>query len=245
LRKALHFVTWGSGEVPAYTRYYIEQLAPWVDEVWVSTNEGRPVDVEWFSSRGFHLNFVPNKSRDFEKHYYWMMAQGREKICSYEHIILANDCLVCFGPLTRLMQWVNSRREDLLGLNSSSFPLYHIQSYFLVMRQPMLAKVWDHFRSVGVVPPIQEVIQYEEKLQQLASSLTPMFAMKHRRGWDELFFTPFDAGVPLVKHQCIMPRKPYHLQKWQTRILRGGHPAAKAWSHLPLVADPAYKPRHS
>lgn len=239
------FASWGTSDVPCHTKYYIDKLAEHADEVHVCTNEDRPVDVSWFKERGYHLHMFPNKSRDFEKHYHWMMQQGREWVTKQDSVVLANDCLICYGPLDRFFEWAATRPEDLLGLNSSAFPIEHLQGYLLVMRQPMLGKVWDHFEATGVVAPLDEVKRYELKLGECASSMMPMFPQRNRRGWDELFWTPFEHGVPLVKHCCIMPRKVFILQRWQKLILRHGHIDAKGWAHLPLMPDPSYTPRQN
>ena len=240
MTSAAVFVTWGTVDVPNYTKYYINQLPGWFDEVYVVTNEDRPVDVHWFKERNIILKRYPNKSRDFEKHYYWMMEMGRHKVTSYSRLAMLNDCLVCYGPLDKLMNWTLTRHEDIVGINSSRFPTNHIQSYFLILRHSVLGKVWDHFDRTGVVTPLKEIDEYELKLCKLAATMMPMFPQGQRRGWDELFWLPFDEGIPLVKHQCIMPRKPVILKSWQQRINRLAHPDTKAWQYLPLLADKAY-----
>jgi hypothetical protein len=237
------FVTWGTVEIPNYTQYYIEQLIPWFDEVVVITNEDRPVDVSWFESRNVTLKKYPNLSRDFEKYYYWMMEMGKEKVMSYSKLAIVNDSIICYGPITNLMNWIMSRGEEVVGLNGSEFPHPHIQSYFLMFQGAVLERVWNHFNETGIVEPMKEIEEYELKLTSLAHSVEAMFPMGKRRGWDELFGVPFDKGVPLVKHHCIMPRKPIPLNVWRRRIDSLAHPDTKAWQYLPLLGDKKYTHR--
>jgi len=237
------FVTWGTTEVPNYTRYYIEQLAKWFDELYVLTNEDRPIDREWFKKRNIHLRRYPNKARDFEKYYYWMMQTERKRVVKYSQLCIANDSLICYGPLDKLIGWCDSRHEEIVGINDTHFPIHSLQSYFLIMKQPMLGTLWDHFEKTGIVHPLNEIDDYELKLCGMAQSFKAMFPQGGRRGWDEMFGLPFDQGVPLVKHHCIMPRKPFLLAPWQRRIRKLADPATKAWQYLPLLADKTYKIR--
>lgn len=235
------FATWGTTDLPNYTKYHIDQLAPWHDEVHILTQEGRPVDPAWAEERGYFLHFFPNKGRDYEKYYYWLMKMGRQWIVECHSVSLINDSIVCYGPLDVFFKWVRTKGEDMVGLNGMKFPLPHVQGSPFIANKNFLGTMWDHFQRTGVVEPIKEIEHYELAFPTLSQSMTAMFPLGPRRGWDELFSVPMEAGVPLVKHYCISPRKPFLLAQWQSRILKHGHPDCKAWMHLPILLDGQYK----
>ena len=235
------FASWGTVDLPNYTRYYLEQLKPYHDEIHIITNAGRPVDETWVKERGYHIHYFPNRGRDYEKYYHWLMKMGRQKIVAAQSLSMINDSILCYGPQNKFFDWAYARGGyDMCGLNGMIFPLFHLQGSPLIANHSFLERLWDHFERTGVVSPIDEIANYELKFPELTESLACMFPQAKRRGWDELFSVPFEMGVPLVKHYCVSPRKPFLLQQWQTRIREFGHPDAKPWSMLPVLLDPSY-----
>jgi hypothetical protein len=238
--RAVAFASWGTTDLPNYTRYHIDQLAPWHDEVHICTNVGRPVDESWVKERGYHIHYFENTGRDYQKYHDFLMKMGREWTCDLESFSMINDSIICYGPLTKFFEWVRSRPEEMVGLNGMKFPLFHVQGSPVEMKHSFLPKMFDHFERTGVVRPIAEIEKYELAWPELTQSLRAMYPQAKRRGWDELFSVPFEDGVPLVKHYCISPRKPFLLRQWQERIKTFAHPDSKPWAYLPLLLDSTY-----
>jgi hypothetical protein len=49
-----------------------------------------------------------------------------------------NDSTILVSPLNKLMDWVNQANLDIAGLMNSNERIYHLQSYFLVIQNPLL-----------------------------------------------------------------------------------------------------------
>ena len=238
--RAVAFASWGTTDLPNYTRYHIDQVAKWHDEVHIITNAGRPVDTSWVDERGYKIHFYVNTGRDYQKYHDFLMEMGRDWFTELESFSMINDSIICYGPLDNFFKWTRQHDRDMVGLNGMKFPLEHCQGSPLIMNHRFLPEVWDHFHNTGVVKPIDEIKHYELAFPEMSQSMISMFPQRNRRGWDELFSVPFEMGVPLVKHYCISPRKPFLLRQWQNRIKLFGHPDAKPWSYLPLLLDPTY-----
>lgn len=234
------FSSWGTTDFPNYTKYHIEQVAKWHDETHIITNEDRPIDPSWAKDRGYKLHLTHNRGRDYQKYHDWMMKMGRDWFVDHISVSLINDSIICYGPLDKFFTWVRKQGHDMVGLNGMMFPLPHVQGSPFVANHNFLPKMWDHFKERGVVSPIDEIKHYELGFPELSQSMTAMYPLGARRGWDELFSVPFETGVPLVKHYCLSPRKPFLLAQWQSRILQFGHPDCKPWMMLPLMLDPTY-----
>lgn len=238
--RAVAFASWGTTDLPNYTRYHIEQCAKWHDEVHIITNSDRPVDPSWAAERGYHLHLFPNTGRDYQKYHDFLMKMGREWTVELESFSMINDSIICYGPLDVFFNWVRKQGTHMVGLNGMKFPLQHCQGSPLVMNHDFLPMMWDHFHRTGIVRPIDEIKHYELAFPELSQSMIAMFPQRARRGWDELFSVPFEAGVPLVKHYCISPRKPLFIKQWQARINHFAHPDSRPWALLPLMLDPSY-----
>lgn len=237
------FASWGTIDLPSYTRYHVEQVAKWHDQTFILTNVGRPLSdetVAWAKANGFDIRFYSNIGRDYQKYHDFLMEQGREWTVALDSFAMINDSILCFGPLDTFFEWVRKQGHDMVGLNGMKFPLGHCQGSPLTMNKNFLPTMWDHFHRTGVVRPLDEIKKYELAFPELSDSLISMFPQRHRRGWDELFSVPFECGVPLVKHYCVSPRKPLFLRQWQKRILTYGHPDSKPWQMLPILLDPSY-----
>lgn len=241
---ALLFATWGTVALPNYTAYQIEELARHHDEVHVISNVDRPLDDGWFKERGYYLHRYPNTGRDYQKYHDCLMELGKDWACQWDQLSLINDSILCYGPLDKFMNYVRDHRDvDVVGLNGMKFPLFHVQGSPWIAAKRFLPTMWDHFKKAGVVKPIDEIKAYELAFPELTSSMLAMYPQGKRRGWDELFITPFEDGVPLIKHYCVSPRKPFLLKQWQERIIRLAHPDTKPWQYLPVLLDPTYQYR--
>lgn len=238
--RAVAFASWGTTDLPNYTKYHIDQCAKWHDEVHIVTNDDRPVDPTWAKERGYHLHFYPNIGRDYQKYHDFLMEMGRDWTTELDSFSMINDSIICYGPLDNFFKWAYEQTADQIGLNGMKFPLHHCQGSPFIANKRFLPTMWDHFKETGVVRPLDEIKHYELAFPELSDSLVSMFPQRKRRGWDELFSVPFEMGVPLVKHYCISPRKPLFIQQWQKRINMFAHPDSKPWALLPLLLDPSY-----
>lgn len=102
---------------------------------------------------------------------------GWEKISKYDELILINDS--CYGPINDLApicEQMTRRECDFWGITASHEISFHVQSYFLVFKKPILnnekfRKFWGNVSSVNGKLEYHSVVEkYEVGLSQLLCS---------------------------------------------------------------------------
>lgn len=94
-----------------------------------------------------------------------------------DYLYLVNDSMV--GPLSQkffedMLYKIRSSDADLIGLTSNNNPIFHLQSFFLIMRRPILKNdaFVSFFKTLWQLPTKEMVIDfYEVQITRLVQRL--------------------------------------------------------------------------
>lgn len=154
--------------IPNYVKYYLENLKKYFDEIILITNRREIIthDINFLNVMGVSLKMVENEGLDFGMWYKSIMELNIDK---YNQIGLINDSCILFDNkgLDKIMRWVNSNNLDYCGITDSGEIGYHIQSYFIIIKESIIPKVYEYFRKYGIINNIRDLInKYEVGLSQ-------------------------------------------------------------------------------
>lgn len=127
------------GEVADYVIFYIKALAQISDVYYwgeFAADDSEKAKLEPYC-KGVY--FQEHDKYDFGSWQELVKAIGREEIETYDEVILANDS--CYGPLSDLgvlFEEMDSRKVDFWGLSMAHLQHIHLQSYFMVLKKPVI-----------------------------------------------------------------------------------------------------------
>lgn len=134
-------------------------------------------------------------------------------------LYLTNDSII--GPLdaaefSTILSEIESRPEPFVGLTDNQFYAWHLQSYFIAVKQPCLASVAfsDYFGAILNLKTKNAVIRSYEitltrRMEQAGFTAATLFPMLNRQmfagnravlGWRQLA----DGGMPFLKASLVL-----------------------------------------
>ena len=197
--------------IPDYIRVYLTELKRHFREVRLLTNEKQlSVDSEQFlKDHNISLRLYKNEGYDFGM---WSKALAEPETENFGEIALVNDSCILFRPLDQVMNVIRAKGFDYSGLISSNQVSWHIQSFFVVMRNTVLQDVRAYFRQHGLKKEFEEVIlSYEVGLCSYLLSMNFRLGTVFQLADADQSFNPsfmypaelIQQGYPLIKKKMI------------------------------------------
>ncbi len=127
------------GEIADYVLYYLKALAQIADVYYwgeFETSEAEKAKLEPYCKAVYCKS---HGEYDFGSWRRLVQKIGRKKIETYDEVIIANDS--CYGPLfdlSEVFQKMDKKDCDFWGLSSACNRHIHLQSYFLVLKKPVI-----------------------------------------------------------------------------------------------------------
>lgn len=92
------------------------------------------------------------------------MVQALQKfdILNYSRVGLINDSCILFRRIGHIFEWIDHNDLDYCGLTDSPEISYHIQSYFIIIKENAIRDVYDYFMANGIVKDIDDIIHTYE-----------------------------------------------------------------------------------
>lgn len=139
-----------TNRIPKYVRYYLEFLRPHSTTlIYITTNDKKldSEDIEWLNIHTDGLMQVKNEGFDFGM---WQKALTQHNAFDYDELCLTNDSCVCFSDLTPYFEWHNTTSAEMTGMTSSNQIAFHLQSFFLTIKQPALYSAVSYIKELQV-----------------------------------------------------------------------------------------------
>jgi len=127
------------GEIADYVVYYLKALSEIADVYYWGDFEASDKEKAKIEPYCQAVYCARHEKYDFGSWQELIQKLGREQIATYDELILANDS--CYGPLfplPDLFQTMDARECDFWGLSAACRNHIHLQSYFVVLHQPVL-----------------------------------------------------------------------------------------------------------
>lgn len=225
-RRLTIFASFSSdGTIHDYVLYYLRELKKISDNIiFIADNPLYPSELNKITPYVCHASCSRHKEYDFgsyKRGYQYAQKQGL--LNNINELILCNDS--CYGPLhgfKSVFSKMSAKKCDFWGLISNTDFRYHLQSYFLVFRQPVIksAALEKFLQQVKPEKDFWDVVyNYELKLTEYlknkgfkASSYLPsiiekMEAPSVRAGSRNKTVYPLslirDHHFPLIKLKCF------------------------------------------
>lgn len=140
-----------NGEIAEYVIYYLKALAQIADVYYwgdFEASESEKAKIEPYCKAVYCSR---HGKYDFGSWQELIEKIGRDKIETYDEVILANDS--CYGPLfdlSELFKEMDQRKCDFWGLSMAHLQHIHLQSYFIVLGHSILQSdiFYDFMSSV-------------------------------------------------------------------------------------------------
>ena len=201
-----------SRDIPKYVRHYLIELQRHFDSIVFLNNDCKQLSdasLEWLKTRNILNHPVKNEGYDFGM---WAKFIRNVGVDNVTELALVNDSCVQFAPLDEFINWSRNSKYSVCGLTDSNvFSSYHLQSYFLIVKEDSISDV-STFISGGEITEnlLQTIHQYEMGLSQFLKSKNhsfgALFSVKST-GYDrDLMAVPFDLineGLPMIKKKLI------------------------------------------
>lgn len=207
-------------KVRRFTNHYLEALSEHVGRIdFVSTAELPQRELGKLDSCTTRAN-RPNRGFDFGM---WKWALEQHDLNDWDELVLTNSSV--FGPLVPLSGMFDKMAEsdcDFWGATDNYEFDWHIQSYFVVFRRPILRS--DIFRRFW-----ESVLPYRNKFQVIRSyevGLSQLLVESGFKGEAHITLPSLFPDWPVDAFIRYKRRNPtcYH----PTRLLRRGTPFVKA-----------------
>lgn len=155
------------GEIADYVVYYLKALSQIADIYYwgdFDASDGELAKLKPFCKAAFCQK---HSKYDFGSWQELIQKVGREEIEKYDEVILANDS--CYGPLfdlSNLFEEMDGRDCDFWGLSSAFNRHIHLQSYFIILKSPVIQSdvFYDFFKQVKPEANYDDVcLNYEDR----------------------------------------------------------------------------------
>jgi len=192
-----------------YIIFYLKELLRFHNQVIFITNE-RKVSVILLDKLGIKTIFVKNEGYDFGM---WYKVLKTLDINTITRLSLINDSCVLFSKLNNIFKKVKNSDFDYCGITKSIDFAEHIQSYFLVIKKPIIKHVYNYFMDNGIYEDLQTVIlKYEIGLSQhlikRGFKIGPLFNLsKSFKGNNTSVYLAkelIENGCPLIKKKVLL-----------------------------------------
>lgn len=193
--------------IDEYVYYYLCELLTVTQKIFfVTVSNISKVEVSKLENLNIEVIKRENVGYDF---YSYKIGIEKLDLDLYDELIICNDST--FGPLIPMKNIFNEMKEnkcDFWGITDSEEIMYHLQSYFIVFRKPILqSMVFSHFwNKLNILDDKHEIIRrYEVGISQalLKKNYTSEVYVKY----------PTDEYNNILKLLKRLLKKPYKIFK--------------------------------
>lgn len=178
----------GQSEVKDYVLEYLKCLRSVSDRVIFISTSALPVEQQARAGKFCdEVILKDNVGFDFSM---WQLGIRQVALSDYDELLLTNSSI--FGPLRPLEPYFEEMSQspcDYWGMTESIQIANHIQSYFLVLKRPVLES--DSFQSF-----FDAVLPFKDKSQTIRSYEVGLSVMLNEAGF---------VGAPYVEFQDLFP----------------------------------------
>lgn len=152
-------------KIDNYIKFYLENLKVYFDDVILVTNK-RDIDskeLQFLKKINVTIKFVENEGLDFGM-WYKCFIDEKIDIFNYNKIGLINDSCILFSRerFNKLMEWVENNNYNYSSITESNEINYHLQSYFLILKDQSIKLVYDYFKKYGILNKREDIIKTYE-----------------------------------------------------------------------------------
>jgi len=196
-----------------YIKFYLENLKSNFDDVILVTNDRKinSSDVKFLDEIGVVIKKVKNEGGDFGM-WYKCFTDDDIDLFGYSKVGLVNDSCILFDHkgFKKLMKWVDSTKAKYCSITESNEISHHLQSYFLVIKDEAIKKVYDYFKKNGIIKDRSKVINTYEiglstHLKKNDIQIESLFKNNTSKnpttiGYEKLI----DNGIPIIKKKVLL-----------------------------------------
>jgi len=169
-------------EVKPFVEFHLDRLRTACDAIhFVSTANLPARELDKVAPYCEFTTKIDNRGYDFLM---WSEAIEKTDLSQWDELVLTNSSV--FGPacsLTPIFQRMTRRGCDFWGMTESSELKWHLQSYFLVFKRPVL-------QSPAFSQFWRSVLPYDDKNQAIFSYEFGLTAFLHDSGFSGAAFVP-------------------------------------------------------
>lgn len=191
------------GEIADYVIYYLKALSKISDVYYwgdFDAKESELAKLKLFCKAAFCKK---HDKYDFGSWQELIQQIGRTEIEKYDELILANDS--CYGPLSdlsALFQEMDQREDDFWGLSAAYNKHVHLQSYFIVLKHPVIQSgaFYNFFAAVKPEINYDDVcLNYEDRFTYLLSKAG--FRFSSFINYNDMSNHPYQDIVSAIKNR--------------------------------------------
>jgi len=178
--------------LPAHVAFHLEKLRSVATRIVLVSNsplsETARANAEALADR---VIVRANSGFDFAA---WRDALSQERVADWDEVVLTNSSIVGpFLPLSKLFADMETKEIDFWGLVRSREHCEHLQSYFLVFRQPVLdSDTWLKFWA-----QVQDFETKKDVIEQYELTLTGLLEDAGFRSTAQITWLPSWASLRL------------------------------------------------
>lgn len=193
-------------EIADYVVYYIKALSEMADVYYWGDFEASNEELSKLKPFCKAAFCKKHGKYDFGSWQELIRKIGRTEIEKYDEVVLANDS--CYGPLfnlSNLFEEIDSRDCDFWGLSSAHNRHIHLQSYFIVLKQPVIRSdvFYNFFEQIQPEANYDDVcLNYEDRFTYILSKSS--FCPSSFIAYDDLANHPYRDIVAAIKN-CHFP----------------------------------------
>jgi lipopolysaccharide biosynthesis protein len=197
--------------IPDDVKIYLNELSSYTSEIiFITTFKPfiyllNPI----LKKQKIKVMFVKNEGFDFGM---WYKALNKLKNYNYQSILFANDSCVLINPLADFFNWSNEQNAQFLGLISSGEKVYHVQSFFFILKNEAIDIFYNLLKSKGLATSYYDAIKkYELVLSSFFKDAGVRTVVYKDYGTESelnpMFFkirALLETNFPLIKKQLIL-----------------------------------------
>lgn len=193
-----------------YIKFYLEILKIHFNDVILVTNkrEINSKDLQFLKKVNITIKFVENEGLDFGMWYKCFMDENID-IFNYNKIGLVNDSCILFSHerFNKLMKWVENNNYSYSSITESNEIDYHLQSYFLILKNQSIKLVYDYFKKYGILNKREDIIKtYEIGLTQYLKDNDIMLGSFIKNNTDTnptILNFDINTEIPVIKKKLL------------------------------------------
>lgn len=229
--------------LPHRVRRYVTELRRHFHRVVLITNEGNDLSGEcgWLAQQQVELRQVRNEGYDFGM---WHKLLVPMDLAPVQRLALVNDSCVLFATLDETLAWMEASAHDACGITDSFQHHYHLQSYFLYLKRPVLSLVQEFFREKGLATGgFWDVVgTYELGLSEAMTgagfSLGARWTVRGSRfscnPSMEYLVPLLRAGMPMLKRKALLIKPSWRYFKSSLQQIANGY-LPDPWSYVEQI----------
>ncbi|MBN2663211.1 MAG: hypothetical protein JXR68_06140 [Bacteroidales bacterium] len=147
---------------PLYVKTYLNELLNYFEKIIIVTNDNKTLSLsenEYVTKNNFEIKYVKNQGWDFGM---WTKVLKDINMDNYSSLGLINDSCILLRKIDDFFYWAETNNLDYFGMLDSPQRHYHIQSYFLIIRNKALNALLSYFSKTGILNEKADVINHYE-----------------------------------------------------------------------------------